>query len=283
MKMRYWILVVIGMICDMAEAEIQVRTNISDIYYRGAYEEVGAITLNVRGDDFFRASQAQPDYIRIRLEPGAVLRETLVDLQGSMVGHEPIYLACRLEGVATDFRIALEPQSVAIVRWRMGEEDIWLRVSQSTGNWIEHIPSSTFQAPSTDLGVSFTLGVPATGSWALNQGLLPLGIANMRANSRQTFPLSLADAEDTLLVIDLRQSSDLPFPDLSSNVLTDYVAFTDCLGVTSEPDPLDITIGPQTPVVFSGDSVVGRGFELAFLYGMWPVLDISGLVRHLGP
>lgn len=148
---------------------------------------------------------------------------------------------------------ALDPQSVAIVRWRVGEEDIWLRVSQSSSNWIEYLPTSTLQAPSPSLGVSFSFGVPAASSWAVNQLLFPVGYANMRANSRLPDPLSLVDAEDTLLVIDLRQSIDLPFPDLSSEVITDYLAFTDCLGVTTEPDPTDIAIGPQTPVTFAGD------------------------------
>ncbi len=276
------VLMVLANLVTLGHAGIDLRANIKDVFYRGVDQQLGAVTLNVRGNDLLTASQAQPEYLRIRLELGASLQETLVDVEGSIAGNMPIYLAARLEGVSTDHRIVLNPESVSIIRWIAGESDIWVRVSQPTETWIEHIPSATFLAPAPGLGVSFTLGISASQSWFISRPLYLQETANMQANSRLPVPEMIEDAEKTLLLIDLSISTDLPYPDPSSFIHFDIISFTDCLGVTTEIDATNIVVGLQTPIVFSGDDIVGRGVAMSFFSPMWPspysVIDLAAIL-----
>jgi hypothetical protein len=190
-------------IATMTWANVDLRTNIQDLYYRGSCEEAGAITMSVNGDDFANASTADPVFIRIRLDHNAKLCGSLVGNDGYLEYdgvndqweyddadlYTPIYLAMRLEGFrqypnGTTDTIAAHEESVSIVRWLAGEGELWLRVQSSSSNWINdnsdpNNPGNTV-SPSVDRGtVAWTFGTTARRTHTENLPRFMATLANL--------------------------------------------------------------------------------------------------------
>ena len=143
-----------------AFATVDIETTLRDIYYRGTCERAGSMTFRVEGDDFFEPFQDKPCFIRVKLDKGARLCETLVDIRGPGKPHRPLYLAMKVEGNGTRFLNA-SWDSVAIVRWRAGEDQIWLRIATSSSTWIKTADGETYP-PNRDFTVSWEFAVSAT-------------------------------------------------------------------------------------------------------------------------
>ena len=123
-------------------ANVNLYTTIRRIARESLGEHAGSIHFEVNGADFYSVTKCTPIMVRIRLDKGVVLAQTLVDVQSVTTTHEPINLACWIEG-STEATIAIEPDAVQIVRWREGEHELWIRVNSPLWvreNGIDRMP-----------------------------------------------------------------------------------------------------------------------------------------------
>ena len=219
-------------IATMTWANVDLRTNIQDLYYKGSCEEAGAITMSVNGDDFTDASTDNPTFIRIRLDHDAVLCSSLVgswstrDNQGRLLDGfygEPVFLAMRLEDKANpDNYILADPETVSIVRWIAGEGEIWLRVQSDSSTWIYSDTLGAPAPPAVNTGrVAWTFGVTAAKSYQRNQPLFTAVAqeANLPANTRdvtwETCTNDIYPSISTLICVDLEDATLMAMPDQS--------------------------------------------------------------------
>jgi len=249
MKKAIALLAVMGATCSLF-ANVDLRTNIRDIYYRGTCEEAGSITMSVNGDDFSEASTAQPVFVRVRLDQGATLCQTLVnnrnDAPNVLTNNVPIYLAMRIESSlsASSVGIVAPGDTISIVRWKAGESDIWLRVSTPSDQWV-FLTNGGLQAPDNQIRVAWTFGVTARTSQLTNDkpgnSDYENGLANLPFNTRNnaafadranlagdvdTNPERAVYAQSTLVCIDVSNATFLePAPAVNSIVEFDTISF----------------------------------------------------------
>jgi hypothetical protein len=279
MLKRTWSLLALAAMGSMVFATVDLRTNIQDIYYRGTCEEAGSITMSVRGDDFFEASTDTPVFIRIRLDKGGKLCQTLVDRNSATTTNVPIFLAMRYEGSSNNFIVSALPRTVSLIRWRKGEDQIWLRVQLATQYWLQNITSGLLQAPDSNNRVAFTFGQTARNTWTTNTGRYATGQANLPANT--THPeeiIAVAAIEEhwavtTLICVDVSSSILEAMPAINSRLNFDTISYSGCSdtveplvcgagqtrGVFTASAPSGIVLGDQTLANFSGDDAIARG------------------------
>jgi len=249
-------------------ASVDLRTNIRDASYRSPSAELGAITMSVNGNDFPQASAENPVYVRVKLLGGAKLTQTLVNIDGPVSSHLPIFLAMRIEG-SQDQGITLlaAPETISIVRWISDESEIWLCIRSSSSQWVQVMDD--VQPPSILSRVAWTFGITGrqayerytlTGDYAA--GRTNLG-ANIRPNSLFTIE---RETVSTLTAVDLRESAIAPMPFINSNVGFDLAYFVGSSHVTTAEDPLDIELGDQYVPLGSGDQTIGRGLSYDCTY-----------------
>lgn len=219
------ILAIIAM-TQAAIGNVTVMNNVQDIDFRGTCEQVSSFSMRVDQDDFYEASVSTPVFIRIRLGQGVSLAHTLVDHDSAATTHEPIFLAMRLVRSADDPTVTFlaDPDTVSIVRWKEGEDQVWLRIQTSSSGWI--MVDSTPQAPTTDFAVSWTFGITAAMSARENQAAFAIGDANRAANARNAsaVPVEL-DHVSTLVCVDASQSTLSPFPAIDSMAMYEIIPF----------------------------------------------------------
>ena len=220
-------------------ATVQLQTSIFDIHYRGYFERVGEITIEVNGDDFAGASATNPVYIRLSLLQNTTLAETKVD-----VGSTPINLALYHFSFNGEATVTAPADAVSIVRWREGERDIWLRVTAPTSSWLEMNGAPT--SPSEDNFINFHIGYRLSDMDDFNSRP-----SNIPSNSA-----------DTMITVNASQSS-LGLSGVESLLffeVEDFDATT--TGVTSESDPDDITLGASADLSIIGDDIFGRAQQV---------------------
>ncbi len=254
---------------SMVFANVDLRTNIRDIYYRGTCEEAGAVTMSVNGNDFFEASTDTPVFIRIRLDKGGKLCDTLVDFQGidSFGGSHtnvPVYLAMRIES-SSGALINAPSETVSIVRWKGGESELWIRVQSPSSTWVNQ--GGFIFAPDTSRRVAWTFGLTARSSWNRNFPDFP-AFSNLPANTNDV-PAILAAADtrgwavSTLFCVDVSSSILTPWPALNSELEFDTISFD---SATTPPWLAEfasqINLGNQTSANFSGDDTIARGIDI---------------------
>jgi hypothetical protein len=254
-------------------ANVDLRTTIRDVYVDGTCEETGNIRFVVNGDDFANASTAEPVYIRLRLDHGARLCKTLVwaNLLNPVDRTEiPIYLPMSFEEATLTDVLAAPPETVSIVRWKAGENEIWLRVQFPSGQWISR--GGTPIAPSSTVRVRWTIGVSAQNSWATNfdSGDFALGRANLPAATRE--PVTMAATPDpdlavsTLICTDLSSSNlePLPAPGTLSELNFDPSSWDSTTeNVLDAVSSTNIVLGRQLSTSFSDDRVIARGYDFS--------------------
>jgi hypothetical protein len=267
---KTWSLLVLTALGSMVFANVDLRTNIQDIYYRGTCEEAGSITMSVNGDDFFEASTMTPVYIRIRLNQGAALCDTLVDFSGiDSFGfahtNVPVYLAMRLEGLTgTGTTVVAPPETVSIVRWIGGESEIWLRVQTPSNQWLNDGAANL--APNTERRVAWTFGVTARNSYNRNLAPSLVSEANLPANTTDVvniFGNPTGFAVSTLICVDVSESILEARPLNGSDLDFDTISFD---SQTTDPRTVEfssqIDTGDQTSANFSGDDTIARGEDV---------------------
>lgn len=205
---------------------------VSQFYLNGTSQVLPATWLTFRIDPaaFPAASAANPAVIQIHLPPGAVLSQTLADGTAATAAPEPIagekvvdIAVCefgaggRREPVPPDlFRVS--PRAVQILRYVAGETTMYVRINESTTNWI----------PSTvNHFIGFTLG--------FGPGLRP----NLEENNWGRD--GLQQQESLMFFADLRNYS---FADFSQTFPVAFSSFYqhDCLPTSTGANPSNLSL-----------------------------------------
>lgn len=199
----------------------QVHTSINDVYYRSSAAFCGSAAWDITSDFYATASPEEPIYIRLTMNYGATLSETLV-LQSSSNSeiNQPINLAMRVDDPAGVYVPIAAPDAIRIVRWVAGESHIWIEIRQSSDSWLEVFGSPT--GPSISAPVSWDLGTSARQSDTNHEADAATSPSNLPFNTRDVLANEgdFADAVSTLLCLDLSESTVLP--DGTPNALIDF-------------------------------------------------------------
>jgi hypothetical protein len=270
MNLRKLTLVALLAASSMAFATIDLRTTIRDVYIDGTCEETGNITFSVTGDDFANASTMEPVYIRLRLDHAARLCKTLVwsNAANPIDRTElPIFLPIGFEERTLADAILAPAETVSIVRWKKGENEIWLRIQFPTGQWIDR--GGLLLPPSSFVRVRWTIGITARTSWTQNKPnydiLVGAGrLANLPSATRDVAGLTEDDAVSTLICVDLSSSNleALPAPEEVSALNFDPSAWdSTTLNVITAVSSSSIVLGAQLSTSFSNDRIIARGYD----------------------
>lgn len=241
-------------------ADIELSTSIEDLYYRGACEKAGSITMTVSENDFRGVTTAEPVYIRVTLDHQATLCQTLVNQASSNAGiNDPIFLAMEVDTDSAAISLAAPAETVSIVRWVAGESAIWLRVQADSSFWLDVNGGAT--SPTIGLEVSWTFGISARSSY---YALEPVAAQhkNLPFNSKDGsvgLNPSIADFEEsasTLICCNLT-ASNLTADGTSNSLLNfdpiayDHEAETATVGVYRASN--------DTGINFTNDFTIARG------------------------
>lgn len=147
--------------------------------------------------------------------------------------------------------------TLQIVRWRPGEDEIWMRVPYPCDEWLAREGEPVL--PSEDHPVRFVLGLTGQASADLTRGLFERGKSNLPFNRDDQ-----GQAADTCLFVDTRSSSfALDAVASTARELDVYFFGRDLVeGVMTEADPTRIHRGLELPIPFVGDSVLAHAVPL---------------------
>ena len=247
-------------------ATIDLNITIRDVYVDGTCEETGIITMVAEADEFQDASTQEPVYIRLRLDHGAKLCKTLVWSNSANAGNltfNPIFLPIRFDSFQLGDTVAALPETISIVRWKRGEDEIWLRVQTPTETWIG-VGAGTI-APTTEKRCAWTVGITARTSWGVNSPDFAIGRANLPSATRDVTDLTTTGAVSTLICVDLTDSNlePRPAPQEQSVLNFDPVAFDfgDSSNVETASTANQIIQVPQAGISFSDDRTIARGYD----------------------
>ncbi len=231
-------------------ANVDITTTEPYIDYRSMGTRAGIVTISVNGNDFSDTSTENPKYLRIRMDKGTRLAETLVDLEGSATLSEPIDLAMRISGMDRA-KIRAPRDTVRIIRWRRGEGELWLEIRHNSSTWIEIDGELTF--PNTNSRVSWTMGRSIEKDQADVKTDYENGRSNLPANMRGN------EAQHTFFMLDTSRSI-LAAEGLNRAQEFDCDFFVGSRLVRTALSPAGIRIGQQTNANF-GSYYFGVGME----------------------
>jgi len=145
----------------------------------GTESSIGAINILINQNDFRDATEQKPYYIGIKLRDGVTLSKTIVDWQST-----PIYLASHLYGNAgyEDVTLNISNEAVALVRCIAGEDKIWVRINESSSEWINF--ENELYPPGMVGAIHIQLGILASKSSHDSAPLFELNRSSRTANSR---------------------------------------------------------------------------------------------------
>lgn len=289
-------LALFAMIAAPMFASVELNTSISDVYHRGSNELAGSISMNVTSDDFRDASTAAPVYIRITTDRNSVLAETLVnralDLDATIDVYTnylalPINLAMSLDSNQDGVSIAADPTAVSIVRWVENESSLWIRVQQSSEEWL-NLLGVGLVGPSENREVEWTFGVSARSSdsdhrSAGEAGYIETEGSNLPFNTRNPdVDDTVADyqnwATSTLICVDLSNSN------LQADGTDDSLLKYDIISYDEEADlgngGYSGNTGNQNTINFTNDFTIARGKSRA-CYAELTDVDKSAAGRAL--
>ncbi|CAM2007728.1 hypothetical protein [Acanthopleuribacter pedis] len=263
-------------------AGIDIITTVEEMCIGRDFEKAGELAVSITDDDFADASPDTPLYLTWTLAKNTTLAETLVDTASEQGNHTPINLAARRVSTTDEPpRLSMRQDAVQIVRWRRGEHRIWLRINQSSTEWLSH--NGETSAPSLDHQVFFEIGIDPATSLERNQNQNANADAN-RFTSGQT--------ACTLLFVNLTATSLQTEGQLSETGLAADPSLFDetTQGVTTALDPSEIQWGNPLGVWFGIDYYVGRGilcetlaFEESVLSGPLPESNGTGTLILASP
>ena len=210
----------------------------------GVCERAGSFKVFFSDQLFPNASPSSPVYLRLRLSNQAVLCQTLVDPAAS----EPIYLALSLL-FPTGGTVVAPGDSLAVVRWKAGEEAVWLKIIRPTTDWVSGGQSFPNMGTASGNLVSFSLGLSAADSLNQNLPLFQQGQANLKANTRD---LSGGEAADTFADTDLSAGGLGPF---NAFLWMHLKAFSGSQGVETAVEPS--AISPGGDLGPNGSGIIG--------------------------
>jgi hypothetical protein len=212
------------------------------------------IIFSVTADDFAEASEwAPPYFIRIRTDNDVMFAHTMVGLEREYEQAPPVYLPLCLESTAGS-TLAAPPHTLELLRYRKGEDFLWLRVNSSASTWVNR--QGVLGPPTQDEPVKFVLGWMADESERWVSTYLETNRANLpfqqsADGTARHVPLLVA-TEGSTLSIDPEDQSTLRF---------DVICFQESQGITTGESVWEIDHGRGTPVNFSGDSILALSIE----------------------
>jgi hypothetical protein len=237
-------------------ASVELDTSINDVFNRGSNELAGSITWTVNSDDFHLASTDTPIFIRVTPDHNSRLAETLVQQSGGGRTGAPINLAMKLDGGLGSVSMVALPEAVSVVRWVEGESSFWVRVQQTSDQWLA-VDGGGLVGPSETLEVSWEVGVTARQSDSNNDsGSI---FSNLPFNTRDAGASEgdFEDATSTLICVNLSSSNLLADGSEESILRYDIIAFDENaeigVGVYSG------TAGNDTGINFTNDFRIARG------------------------
>lgn len=236
---------------------VTMNTAINDVYHRGLSELTGSIVFEVTDDAFDEIAPGEPIYIAMAFEKNAVLATTLVDQSSSDPNiSQPVHLPLRLDGQMNASMVA-DPTAVSIVRWVAGEGRFWLRVSQSSDEWLD--VGGVVQGPSVDNEVSWMVGVSAFISDISNEQDAAVNNSNLPFSTRSSTAQEgdFAQSISTVLCVDL--SSSTLTADNSSESALDYWPLPLDYQADIGNGQYSTNAGNQLAINFLNDFTVGRG------------------------
>ncbi|QTD53991.1 hypothetical protein [Sulfidibacter corallicola] len=254
--------------------DVEYRWSNRSIHYRGSCEEGGMLVFRIASNIFPEASPQNPVYVRVQLNRAVTLCRTLVP-PGSAT---PLYLAARLD--APDGTLLnMAPNAISVVRWVAGEDALWVKIVDGTGDWIRRGEDDT--PPDQANSVSFYTGITAETSYDGSRDAFIRGEANLPFN---TFDLStdgsLSDAADLLIQLDASQSElDPGNPDLE-NVELDIQFYQEgTTGVETVEDPGRIETGSEVDVLTNDPPRIAHGLDL--FPATRDTIDLRTLIRDV--
>ncbi|CAM2070099.1 hypothetical protein SCOR_32285 [Sulfidibacter corallicola] len=249
-------------------ATLETRTTVNPITLGWSCEEAGILFFTVTRDDFPHVDPANPVYLKLRLDHGARLGKTLVDMNVPSQGrvNRPIYLPIHFgnqQGGIIE-RVVAPTDTLSILRWVAGEDTVWLRIQRSTRLWIE--TGIGIEAPSPGSEVSFLIGISAEESRDRYLEDFENGRSNLPFATRE--PASTGsdtgNAVSTLCCVDLSQSNleGLPAQQDLSGLNIRMSAFQDRdVDPTTLANPSQIAGGSLYPLFASHDIFIARGVQ----------------------
>lgn len=248
-------LLTILLMAPVTATGVELFTSINDVTHRSPSELAGSITFKITGDAFASASGATPIFVRVTLDHGATLADTLVDQSSSdPVTQNPIYLAMECS-TAGGIQMVAAPTTASIVRWVQGESEFWLRFQTSSDGWLSN--GSHPLPPSATNPVSLTIGISARTSDMATPDPTLLG-TNLPFNTRDTSAIEgqYSAATSTLLCGDL-SGSDLDTSGTESLLGFDIASFDWRADVGS--GVYSGAAGNPTGISFTNDFYIARG------------------------
>lgn len=219
---------------------IDVGTSVASVSHENNYQVVGSFTLTINDDDFANASDDNPIYIRFTLSRSKGWSHSLVDL--SRDDLPAINLAIYPEGQTT-LNPAIPFTAVQLVRYKQGENSAWIKVTNSSSNWVQD--GADYRGPSVSHPVSITVGVSALNS--VRSG----GHTYTNGNENSEYDI----LADTRLSVDYRDTPEFGNGDLET---ISFIAFdAQTRGVEDgSPSP-----GENLGIGFSNDFIVARAVD----------------------
>lgn len=263
-------------------ANVEVSTSKPNIDLPSLGQRAGTITMTVTGNDFIEASLQTPVYVRVRLDKGARLAETLVDVETALWRSEPIFLAMSL--LTDDDSILRAPsRTVSIARWNKGESEFWLKVQDTSSYWLE-TSGGILTPPDINRRVQWTIGRSVEADRAHNEPLFAQGRANLKSNERAQV------ATPTFLLLDTGHTILEPYPSVYSLQNIDTIGYDfQTRGVLTEEHATGIRTGDAVTANFSGDDTVGVAIKGTPRNFMWshvslePILKVRNLTQEQQP
>jgi hypothetical protein len=261
-------------------AAVDMRTTVRDVYIDGSCEQAGSIEFVMNADDFQNASTSEPVYIRITFDKGAKLCKTLVwhaDENATDLTYDPIYLPIAFENSDANTTVTAPARAISIVRWKEGENQIWLRIQSASSTWVG-LGAGT-QAPDNDNRLRWGIGFSASTYWSQNFNKFNSDDANLPSTTRfdgddaalTADDVTQDDAVSTLLCVDLTSSNleASPFNPETQTILNfNLISFDDStFGVFEDDDTQtvanagQIQIGQIIQPSFSADNPVAKGLN----------------------
>lgn len=241
-------------------ASVELDTSINDVFNRGTSELAGSITMNVDGDDFRDASTDTPVFIRVTPDHNSFLAETLVLQSASpaLFISQPIWLATRLDADGGALiSNAMLPEAVSIVRWVEGESSFWIRVQQSSDQWLDF--NGSLGSPEVGREIGWTVGITARLSDTQNIDVASGGTSNLPFNTRDSSATELdtEDSTSTLICVNLSQSNLLADGTEESLLNFDIIAFDENaeIGLGEYSGQAGNNVG----INFTNDFTIARG------------------------
>lgn len=193
------------------------------------------------GVELIDVSSEHPRYLRLRLPAPMRLQETLVG-----AGQDPINLAVSLFAPVSGMeQVIAPPTSVQIVRWRAGEDTVWVRFDTAFDGWLTGLDDVNGSVPV----VSFSLGLALGQSLEANLPAYQNQWANLPFNTRllQSGPDPRNEAP-TPLQIDLNGVQTMPGNALDLHAdLVENASGVESAEQAEQIDPGQVVPGSEIP------------------------------------